>query len=83
MLRGGLHQGLVKGRRNEGNKKKGKKEDAAYPLSSKAAVAAAAEAEWSLEPWAMLSLSSICIFLSLPPLCLSWLPQSVCLIPLS
>lgn len=82
MLSGRLHQGLVEGRRNEGKKKKGKKEDAAYPLSSKAAVGAA-EAEWSLEPWAMLSLSSICIFLSLPPLCLSWLLQSVCLIPLS
>lgn len=75
MLRGGLHQGLVKGRRNEGNKKKEEKEDAAYPLSSKAAVAAA-EAEWSLEPWAMLSLSSICIFLSLPPSLRSVCPGS-------
>lgn len=46
MLRGGLPQGLVKGRQNEGNKKKGEKEDIAYSLSFysplfKAAVAAA------------------------------------------
>lgn len=46
MLRGGLPQGLVKGRQNEGNKKKGEKEDTAHSLSLyhllfKTAVAAA------------------------------------------
>lgn len=91
MLRGGLTQGLVKGRWNEGNKKTEKRRTHILYLF----ILRSSRPLWwqqrpvycfnwvTFEPWAMFSLSSICMFLPLPPFCSAWLLHSVYLIPLS
>lgn len=83
MLRGGLPQGLVKGRQNEGNKKKRRTLHilCLFILRSSRLLWQQQRpvyclAEWSFEPWAMLSVFHLHI--SLPPSILPILALSVC-----